>query len=373
MLEAWVGGFGTGLLWFVFTTGLCNLRCRYCGGGFPPDIVPPWPRYRVEELVELIERVDSRPVVFFYGGEPLLNPGFIREVMDALPHAVFGIQTNAILHNRLGDEYWARFTTVLLSVDGVEGVTDRWRGPGVYSRVVSALRRLQRLRERLGGPATIVARMAVHREISIYRDVMHLLRGLGFDKVHWQLDAVWSPPWRLGAWARESYLPGLRRLARWVAARPRARLHRIVPFHGIVSALYNGGFRWYPCGAGRTAVAVLTDGRIVACPIAVREEWAVLGTLDTWRGRVLPESFVPERCRLCSYYPLCGGRCLYAQVESSYWPGRLLEELDWVTRRTIDIVLEEVVPAVEKAVERGEIDLAYLSYTPELESTEVIP
>jgi putative peptide-modifying radical SAM enzyme len=364
------------LLWFVFTTGLCNLRCRYCGGGFPPDIVPPYPRYDVELLAKTVRRVEGgsgRPSVFFYGGEPLLNPRFIAEVMDALPEAWFGVQTNGTLHHLLPDSVWARFSVVLLSIDGVESVTDRWRGPGVYGRVVGALERLKRLRRRLGGPGVIIARMTVHGEVNIYRDVMHLLEGLGFDKVHWQLNAVWTEPWRLREWARESYLPGLRRLARWVADRPRGRLHRVVPFHGIVSALYRGGFRWYPCGAGRGAVAVLTDGRIVACPIAVREGWAVLGRLGEWNGEMLPDSFVPGRCRGCGYYPLCGGRCLYAQVERDYWPEDLLDALDWVTRRTIDIVLEEVVPSVERCLEENCMDGGYLSYDPLLESTEVIP
>lgn len=360
------------MLWFVLTTGACNLRCRYCGGGFPAEYSPPRPLYRAEELVETITRLDPDPVVFFYGGEPLLNPRLIMEVMDLLPEARYGIQTNGLLYRRLPEEYWARFSRVLLSIDGVEEVTDRWRGRGVYRRVLEALGFLLELRRRRGGPRVLIARMAATRDTVIDRDVLHLL-GLGFDKAHWQLDAVWGEPWPLGEWARGTYLPGLRRLAEWVARRPWERLSRVVPFHGIVSALYSGGYRWYPCGAGRGAVAVNTDGRILACPIAVREQWAVLGRLGEWSGRLAPSSMLLERCRLCSYLPLCGGRCLYAQVESDYWPPRLLEELDRVTRRTIDIVLSVVVPAVERAVEKGLMSPGDVFYDPLEESTEVIP
>ncbi|ALL00838.1 hypothetical protein Pyrde_0788 [Pyrodictium delaneyi] len=361
------------MLWFVLTTGACNLRCQYCGGGFPPEYSPPRPVYGAEKLVESIRRLDPDPVIFFYGGEPLVNPKLIMEVMDLLPEARYGIQTNGLLYRQLPEEYWARFHRVLLSIDGVEEITDRWRGRGVYRRVLKALRFLRELQRRRGGPGAVIARMAVTHDTVIDRDVLHLLLDLGFDKAHWQLDAVWSPPWPIGRWARESYLPGLRRLAKWVAEKPWERLSRVVPFHGIVSALYNGGYRWYPCGAGRDAVAVNTDGRILACPIAVREEWAVLGRLGEWRGQLAHPRLLPERCRRCSYLPLCGGRCLYAQMEDAYWPRELLEELDWVTRRTIDIVLSVVVPAVERALEKGLMEPSSVYYDPLEESTEVIP
>lgn len=363
------------MLWFVLTTGACNLRCRYCGGGFPPSVVPHRPRFGVEELAEFIKRVDPWPAVFFYGGEPLLNPRLIRGLMDLLwGRARFGIQTNGVLHHLLEDEYWARMETVLLSIDGVEEVTDRWRGRGVYRRVVEALKRLQRLREKAGGPATIIARMTVTRDTVIDRDVFHLL-GLGFDKVHWQLDAVWGEEWDIATWARESYLPGIEALADWVAEAPAGRLRRIVPFHGVVSRLLHGSDGWVPCGTGRGALAVSTDGRILACPIAVRERWAHLG--DIWSGideeKQARLGEILAGCRSCPYFQVCGGRCLYAQAEKSYWSRERLEDLDWVTRSFLDTVFARVVPAVLRAIERGEMTPGDVLYDPLLESTEVIP
>ncbi len=360
------------MLWFILTTGACNLSCHYCGGGFPTKYSPPKPQYRVEELVGLIEKSDPRPVVFFYGGEPLVNTGLIVDVIDLLgDRAVYGIQTNGILYKRLPEKYWAKFRTVLLSIDGRESITDAWRGRGVYSKVVQALGFLKNVREKLGGPETIIARMTATIDTRIDIDVLHLLKGLGFDKAHWQINAVWNEEWPVAAWAREYYLPRLVKLARWVASRVKERLYKVIPFHGIVSALYNGGYNWAPCGAGRSAVAVNTDGRILACPIAVREDWATIGEISTG-FKPVNESMMRE-CLSCSYYPLCGGRCLYAQVEKNYWSKEKLQELDWVTRKTIDVVLRIIVPSVEKAVEKGEISLEDLSYNPLLESTEVIP
>jgi len=361
------------MLWFIHTTSVCNLRCKYCGGSLPASHAPPLPRYSVEELVDFIERNDPSPIVFFYGGEPLLNTRLIEAVMDSLGNkALYGIQTNATLYRRLSEDYWARFTTVLLSIDGRESITDYWRGVGVYERVTEALLYLRGVRARRGGPSRIIARMTATHTTNIYIDVMHLLQGLGFDKVHWQLNVVWSREWDLRGWADNSYLPGLVRLARWVSKRVEARLEKIVPFHGIVSALYNGGFNWPPCGAGKDAFAINTDGRILACPIAVSEKWATLGSLRQGY-RPSSSSLLPEECRKCPYFPLCGGRCLYAQLERSYWSPRGLMEIEYVTKKTINIVLRYVTPAVEKSIEEGKLSLRELSYDPLVESTEVVP
>ncbi len=86
------------MLWLLFTTGACNLKCTYCGGSLDPRIVPWRVTYDIGLLKRLIE-ADDEAVVIFYGGEPLLNPGFIMKVMDNIRAKRFGIQTNGILVN----------------------------------------------------------------------------------------------------------------------------------------------------------------------------------------------------------------------------------------------------------------------------------
>lgn len=56
-------------------------------------------------------------------------------------------------------------------------------------------------------------------------------------------------------------------------------------------------------------------------------------------------------------------------MESGYWPRGLLEELDRVNRRSIDVVLSTVVPAVG----RGLMSPGDVFYDPLEESTEVVP
>ena len=72
------------MLFILYTTGRCNLKCRYCGGSFDPQIVPWDVKYPLRLLEELFREGDS---IAFYGGEPLLNMDFIREVMETFDAA----------------------------------------------------------------------------------------------------------------------------------------------------------------------------------------------------------------------------------------------------------------------------------------------
>ena len=355
------------VLWLVFTTGACNLRCSYCGGSFNPRIVPWRVSYNPVRLKELIEG-DPEAVVVFYGGEPLLNPRFIMWMMDNVKASRWGIQTNGTLTELLPASYWRRMDTVLLSIDGRRRVTDAHRGVGVYDRVVRALRRLKAI-----GVGRVIARMAVTSLTDIYLDVTHLL-DLGFNLVHWQLDVIWDGKWDLLGWARSSYLPGIRRLTQLFVGRLREGVVLgIVPILGVLSAYLHKPYTGPPCGAGYRSVAVSTDGRVLACPIAVREDWANLGNVNLGFKVMNIEDHLPEMCRNCEYRRYCGGRCLYAIKEGErYWGVDGVKAVDYVTRETIRIILE-AGPEVKELVDRGVVKAGDLYYDPILDSTEVIP
>jgi putative peptide-modifying radical SAM enzyme len=361
------------MLYLLFTTGRCNLGCTYCGGAFPEELVPAEVEYDLGDLVRPISR-DPRAVVAFYGGEPLLNPGFIRAVMDRVPAEHFVIQTNGLPVERLPPEYWRRFSAVLVSVDGREEVTDRFRGKGVYR---AALRGARRVRG-MGFRGDLIARMALTEEGDVHADVSHLLSLSLFDHVHWQLNAVWCEPWRdLGRWLEDSYRPGLRKLReRWVGEMAQGRVLGIAPFLGVAKRMLSEAEPGapacaLPCGAGVEAVAVTRRGEVLACPIAMREEWAKLGRLGD--GGAWSPVRVGEPCTSCSVYRFCGGRCLYAYREHDrYWPRR---EYDQICDATQSLVAEMAAAKgrIVELLEAGVIAPERLRY-PEFNNTiEVIP
>jgi putative peptide-modifying radical SAM enzyme len=355
------------MLYIVFTTGQCNLACKYCGGSFREDRVPWRVSYDPLKLKRLVEK-DPHAVVAFYGGEPLLNPDFIRWVMDNVKAEHFVIQTNGTLYRSLEPRYWLRFSTVLLSVDGREELTDKYRGRGVYRRVMEAARYLREL----GFRGDLVARMTVTEDTDIYLDVMHLLSSGVFTNVHWQLDVIWSDRWRsFPEWRDRSYIPGLRRLAElWLKSAEEGTVLGIAPFKAILSQYFWGVYGSPPCGAGVDSFSILTNGEVVLCPIAVYESWSRVGRVDELPA-LAPRHLVGEPCTSCSYYHLCGGRCLYAYMER-LWGEEGFREVCLATKGLIEIVLG-VAPRVRELLEKGVISKEKLYYPPFNNTVEVIP
>ncbi|ABU81515.1 TIGR04084 family radical SAM/SPASM domain-containing protein [Ignicoccus hospitalis] len=348
------------MLWLVYSSSKCNLKCKYCGGSWPD--LPPKPVYPVSTLKEYLEAVDPRPAIVFYGGEPLLNPKFIMDVMDNV-EATFGIQTNATLHHLLPPRYWERMKNVLISIDGPEEFNDSRRGRGSYAKALELAYKARRL-----GVKRVIARMAVDLESDIYRDVKHLL-SLPFTHVHWQLSVDWVPKWDLRGWAERSYLPGIRRLAEEFKEHylRTGELLGIVPFIALLKA-HKEPWDWVPCGAGRKAYSVLTDGSVVACPIAPYEGWAKAGSVyerSPPKALSYPEG-VP--CERCEYKGYCGGRCLYWLYER-FWGDEGMKEICWVTKKYIDTFFEVVGDLADEMAEHEEV----ASYDPLEDSTEAVP
>lgn len=355
------------MLYFIITTGECNLQCRYCGGSFPKDLVPWSVDYDLDSLKDLIE-TDPDSTVAFYGGEPLMNGGYVKEVMDRIRAKRFIIQTNGLLFERLESSYWNRMDAVLLSIDGTKSTTDFYRGEGVYERVLEAARSLKE-----GGfKGDLIARMAVSERSGIFSEVEHLVGLDIFDHIHWQIDAGWSDQWNdFSGWCEMSYKPGIHRLAQdWLSELQGGRLLGLVPFLGILKRLKYGG-PMPPCGSGEGSVSVMPDGSMRACPIAFDAAWALLGRLPVRRFSELPRVHISGRCKSCSYLRICGGRCLYFNRER-LWGKEGFEKVCEITKYTIDTIVAMEGP-VDQAKASGMVSRESMDYPKFNNSTEIIP
>ncbi|ACB06782.1 TIGR04084 family radical SAM/SPASM domain-containing protein [Candidatus Korarchaeum cryptofilum] len=354
------------MILIVTTTGKCNMKCLYCGGSFDPKLVPWSEGYRLEDLVDLVVRTGCD--VAFYGGEPLLNPKLVMDVIDSLKsrdwRGRFIIQTNGTLFESLPLSYWLSFDSILLSVDGRPEVNDEGRGKGNYKRAIETARNLRKY----GFSGDLIARMTAWERTDIYEEVTHLLSLGLFDHIHWQLNVIWSERWDFRDWSERSYLPGLRKLASlWLGEMRKGKILGIVPFLGIMRAELFGDLPSPPCGAGSESFTLLPNGKILACPIAVDSSWAVVGEL----GNGIREVSIGEPCKSCDYFKYCGGRCLYAYMER-LWGEEGFREVCTVTKETIKIVLEhgeEIRSLIREGVISAE-DLYYPRYN---NTVEVIP
>jgi len=131
---------------FITLTYECNLKCSYCYGKCCEDIggdgfgeidyhLPVDAAYSASDLKAFSEKSVLETAIF-YGGEPLLRLDRIREIMDTVPAERFMIHTNGLLLDELEPHYIRRLHTIIVSVDGDEGLTDGYRGLGVYRRVI---------------------------------------------------------------------------------------------------------------------------------------------------------------------------------------------------------------------------------------------
>ncbi len=356
------------MLYIVFLTGVCNLNCRYCGGTIPEEVMPHEIEYSIDELKKFISQ-DPEAIVAFYGGEPTLRLSTMQRMMDELPAKRFVVQSNGFFLHKIPYGYLNRLDSILVSIDGVKEVTDFYRGNGVYDMVLD---RVKKIRPVYRGD--LIARMAVSQESDIYRDVMHLL-SLPFDHVHWQLNVVWAPDdsWDdFDEWVNNSYNPGISRLAEWWKEEIKeGRIPGIVPFQGVVKRMLFGE-SGLPCGAGRDAFAITTDGRVLACPIGGEYEWNNLGTIwDRTPASLRNSVEIDEPCRSCDIYPICGGRCLFANKER-YWGMDGFTKICGTVRHLVE-EMQEAVKLIRELIESGQYSMEDFNYPPFNNTTEIIP
>ncbi len=123
-------------------TSRCNLRCRYCvySGNHPgrrPHGNEDMPIEVAHAAVEMLRRCSGgvdHSAISFYGGEPLLRPSFLREVVEHAERLLAGKQlsfhmtTNGTLLTKdLARFLVAQGFDILVSIDGPPEVHDRYR------------------------------------------------------------------------------------------------------------------------------------------------------------------------------------------------------------------------------------------------------
>jgi len=356
------------MLYIVVVTGKCNLKCKYCGGDISTDIMPLYISYPLEKLAEFVKG-DEDKIIAFYGGEPTLFPHIMEKIIDMVGEGKYVLQTNGFFLKNLSEKVLGNLDAILVSIDGRREITDFYRGNGVYDTVVENVRAIRKIYR-----GDLIARMVATEKTNIYEDVMHLINLNLFDHVHWQLDVVWSDRWNdFDGYLENSYFPGLFKLAKYWANKAReGTVVGIVPFLGILRRIMFGGEGLY-CGAGETAVAIATDGKIYACPICGEFEWNHLGDIfSSKREGVFHRNLIPEDCKKCDYYKLCGGRCLFAAREK-LWGEEGFRKICSTAKYLIDLVEDICLPAAEYSINRGLLKKEDFNYPKFNNTTEVIP
>ena len=312
---------------------------------------------------------DPNPVLTFIGGEPLLKPELVMEIMDHAPVQRFMLQTNGTKLADLPAKYTNRFETILISVDGDRTLTDGHRGPGIYDTVTKTAD----LIKEHGFTGELIARMTIAEDTDIFAAVTHLADTGKFSSVHWQMDADFTGDFshrRFETWV-EGYNAGIRKLAaEWVR---RMRTTGIVP-------------KWYPflsttedllleqktklrCGSGYVNYSIMTNGWIAPCPIMVGMKDYYAGHIADANPKNLKEIPIQTPCTECDIYDFCGGRCLYSNIVRP-WGDRYT--LVCNTVRNLRNTLLENLPKIKTMLAEGILTLESFHHT-RYNGCEIIP
>jgi len=371
--------------YYVTLTTNCNLKCKYCYGKSCDDFgsdfhginidysIPPRLNYPASFLQHFLEK-GHRPVLIFYGGEPLLEIEAMKSVMDAVASASFVIQTNGLQLNKVGSEYVNRFNSIFVSLDGDEALTDYYRGKGTFRKVMA---NLNSIRDD-GFEGEIVARMTVGEETEIDHQVLGLINSRPpISSVHWQLDALfWQNDYskrNFADWAINNYNPRIRRLIEvWIGhMRESGEVWRLYPFVGVMRSLLTGEPAQLRCGAGWSVYNIQTDGNITPCPVMAGMRDFYLGNIRDVHSEEFKKSvFVSEPCSSCRVFHICGGRCLYANATKLWGTQGYQQVCDTV----INLIqaLTEAKFEVKGLLEDGTIRPEGLDY-PAYNGAEIIP
>ena len=147
-------GFRPPFIMILSPTWQCNLRCKGCytlGQQRHPGL-----EY---DLVKRILKEAEELGIYFVtilGGEPFVYPDFFR-MLEEHPNIFFQVYTNGTLVDEENARRLADLgnVAIVVSCEGYEEETDRWRGKGVYQKIMNAMDYLQEAHLIIGSSATV--------------------------------------------------------------------------------------------------------------------------------------------------------------------------------------------------------------------------
>lgn len=318
----------------------CNMRCRYCfAGGGPfggrPGMMSKETGFKALDFLFAHSGNRPRVEVDFFGGEPLVNFGVVRELVDyGRQRAIncgkeinFTLTTNGLALTETIARYLVdQEISVIMSLDGRKPVNDHNRhtldGRGTYDAVVPREQYFVNLQ---GHKDYWLRGTYTSYNIDFSADVQHMA-DLGFR--HISLEPVVSDPENEYA-IKEKDLPALkeeyRRLALlYLEAAGTGKAFDF--FHFNVDP--RGGpcltKRLTGCGAGTSYLAVTPDGELYPCHQFVGREDFYLGNVyqgiiaaDVRRDFRHAYIYNKPACRRCWARFLCSGGCHAGNVAAT--------------------------------------------------------
>ena len=168
-------GFWPPFVMILSPTLHCNLRCKGCytlGYGTKPEL----PYELVKRVLAECQELGIHFITVL-GGEPFVYPDLFR-MIEEHPQIFFQVYTNGTLMSKEKARRLSELgnAMVVISIEGYEEETDRWRGKGVYKKIMKAFDYLREARILIGTSATVTRENA---EVAASEPFVDFMMGKG--------------------------------------------------------------------------------------------------------------------------------------------------------------------------------------------------
>lgn len=309
----------------------CNLACEYCfasKGDYATQRSLMSYEVACKALEFLAQNSGTRRniEVDFFGGEPLLNFGVIKRVVDygrELEKSTnkifhFTVTTNGtILNQEILDFINENMDNIVISLDGRKCINDAMRpdrgNHGTYDKIVSNARKIVESRE---GKQYYIRGTFTANNLDFGKDVFHIA-DLGFKEVSVEPVVGSGEPFHLTMEHVPTILEEYEKLARDYLEY--IKDGKELNYYHFNINLYDGPCihrRIVACGAGYEYLAVSPEGDIYPCHQFVGQPEFVMGNVFSGiENKELAAQFkdcnifTKEECRSCWAKYFCSGGC----------------------------------------------------------------
>ncbi len=322
----------------LFVAQTCNLKCTYCYGNEGEYGNAGFMNYEtaIKSVDWLIKESKNKKElgISFFGGEPLLNFKLIKKVANyALQQGEkfekkfeFGITTNGLLLNDENIAFMKKYKIIpVVSFDGPKKIQDKYRvfknGNGTYD---FALKKLKKLLEAI--PDSICR--ATLMDIKDYSYVEKHLNEIGFKFV--QLTVATPALFTEKVLHRDipyilNYIKETSNILIETIKKHNDKNLKKIKYSGLgwhlsrmLEQFVYRQKRYFACGAGRSGVAISTDGNVQLCHRFVGISDFILGNIyqkNIFRSeyQVSPTK-VNIDCKSCFAKYFCGGGCYHDNI-----------------------------------------------------------
>lgn len=354
------------VLYLILSSG-CNLACRYCfieNSIYNNKCEINMPLSTVEVAVNkycdyVIKYKIPKPLIIFYGGEPLVNWKAIAKTVSIVRNKQVNMDYSIVTNATLLDEEKIKFLVendveIGISIDGPKELNDKNRiyrdsDESVYEEVTKKIKLLQKYNAKFGLSITVSNDFLAHKEEALNWISNYGVSDIFYNLYHFTKKDDWEEYYQQ---ACKFLLESYERLSK--QGIHDGRIQR------KIDSFFNGTFKFADCASiGANQLTIKPNGDLCVCQGYLKSDKYVLGNINTmeldevaysdeydfWAKR---SPINNKKCLECEAIFVCGGGCAM-QAEALFGDRSEMDipfcnhtktALDWLIQKSYEIAFE---------------------------------